>query len=153
MELRQDSPLAGESLVFEPEKGEPELRVISGGLALSETVGLSAVEEDRLSPLDLFKKNLHQTVISIESKGESALGYLTGVLDDLKGQEILLSREAFRLEHEAQARGYTQEFFERMAPLEEERVLVYHQNRWAFGYWNDRLPKGKRFDFSKIRSN
>jgi hypothetical protein len=90
-----------------------------------------AVTEEEISPLDYFKAGLHGMVAEVESSGISALGHLLAVRSDLRQKQIHLMRESFSDNHTP----------EELVLIQEEMILIYHEQIWAEGYIADRQPK------------
>jgi hypothetical protein len=128
-----------EDVALNAEVERPALQVVVGGLATAEQVGVIAAGEEELSLLALFKRNFDHMVTSIEEEGASALEYIKGVMQDLRTRRTELNREVIKLEHEALGQGYTEEIVACIALLDEERIQIYHELNWAFGYLKDRL--------------
>lgn len=145
MELPQEWPQTGTELAFEPDYGGSGLILVPGDLAVAEAVEICSVEETEISPLELFKMNFHNSVISIESADASAVEYINGVIGDLKAHRAQLDSEASRLERQAADNGFDSQTIERLSQIDEERVLIYYQLKWAAGYALDRSPMRQEY--------
>jgi hypothetical protein len=128
-----------ESVALNAEVERPPLQGVVGGLATAEQVGVITAEEEKLSLLDLFKRNFDHMVTSIEVEDASALEYVKGVMQDLRTRRMKLNREVLKLEHQALGQGYTKEIIACIVLLDAERIQIYHELSWAFGYLKDRL--------------
>jgi hypothetical protein len=95
--------------------------------------------EEEQSPLDVFKSSLHGMVIEVESSGQSALGHLQIIRDELKTKRITLLRESSNIERELRFGSDTTDLISELSRLQEEQIMVYHQSEWLEGYFRDRF--------------
>jgi hypothetical protein len=99
--------------------------------------------ETEQAPLDYFKDGLHGMVMDMEANGGLALSSLLIVRAELKAKSIDLMRQSNDVEHNIRsgADSYSPELIEELGRLQEEHILVYHEQIWTEGYIRDRQKK------------
>lgn len=96
--------------------------------------------ETEQSPIDFFKDSLHGMVIDIEGSGKSALGSLLVIRAELKAKrrELMLQSSTVEQRMRDEINGYEPERMQELAQLQEELILLYHEQVWTEGYISDR---------------
>jgi hypothetical protein len=141
MELRDDYLVTGGSEILDgiTEDVNLALRLVhDGSVVVADTVEVDPVEE-LPSPFELFRDNLHATVINLEVSGQSALGYLDAVTSDLRNQRTKLVREEIKLHYALNSVPPDEQsvLIDTLCAVQQEQLSIFHQLEWAEGYRKD----------------
>ena len=99
-----------------------------------------SVSEEEPSRFDYFKDGLHRMVNETEEGGDSALNSLLTVREELRQRRMDLMRQSALVEQRLRddQDWHNIDLINELAALQEELVLIYHQQVWTEGYIRDR---------------
>jgi hypothetical protein len=106
--------------------------------ATTEFAGIAdTAPEEEQSPLDSFKKGLHEMVVGLEDNGISSLPNLVAIRQELREKRKALMRRSSQID--SMLSEDTSEIWSEFNDLQQKLVHVYHQLKWLEGYISDRL--------------